>query len=80
MAVSSIVSRIAATAAASILEFFAELTIRRVDPAAREHQCAGGERHAFGALDHQQLGRAVGTVAHHDQRRGGDRLVGHGVA
>ena len=29
------------------------------------------------ALDHQQVGRRAVAVAHHDQRRGGDRRVGH---
>ncbi len=52
-----------------------ELAIRLVDPATREDQRAGGERHALGALDHQQLRRAAGRSARDDQGRRGDRIV-----
>ena len=46
--------------------------VRLVDPPAGKHQRAAGERHALGALDHQQLGRSAGAVAHEHQCRGGD--------
>ena len=58
--------------------FAPERGIGRIDPAAGKDQSAGGERHAFAALDHQQLGRAVRAVANHDQGRCGDRIV-HGA-
>ena len=60
IAVSSIVSRIAATArGVTFRARRASCAVGCVDPPAGEHQRAGGERHAFGALDHQELGRAV---------------------
>ena len=46
----------AATAAASMPELRSpSCAVRLVDPAAGEYQRAGGEGHALGALDHQQL-------------------------
>ena len=41
-------------------ELCRELPVGLVDPPAGKDQRAGRERHAFGALDHQQLGRAAG--------------------
>ena len=55
IAVSSTVSRIAATAAASTPISSRELTIRRVDAAAGKDQRTRRERHSLRALDHQQL-------------------------
>ena len=72
-AVSSMVSRIAATARRIDSELRASVAVGVVDAPAGKDQRAGGERHAFGALDHQQLGRAAGAVANDDQGRGGDR-------
>ena len=78
IAVSSIVSRIAATNAAVVeAELSGELAIRRRRCGRREDQRSRGEGHAFRALDHQELGRPVRRFAHDDQRCGGDRLVGH---
>ena len=61
----------------SAAEAAGESFVALVDPAAREHPCARGEGHAFGPLDHQQLGRPGGALANEDQGRGGNGVVAH---
>ena len=79
--VSSIVSRIAATRAASVPSSSAASMVVGVDPAARENQGAGGERHLAGPLGDQQFGRPAGALAHQHEGRGGNGFgkIGHPV-
>ena len=63
----------AATVAASIPMPLAQIAVGLVDAAAGKDQGAGGERHPFGALDHQNF-RAIGRYPVTRIRcRGGDR-------
>src|SRR6185369_12731571 len=57
-------------------EFTRETPVGFVDSSARENQGSCRERHPFGALNHQQLGRGTAPVADENEGRGGDRLVG----
>ena len=58
-------------------ELSRELPVGIVDPSARKDERTRRESHAFGAFDHQQLGRAAGPLSNDDQGCGGDCLVGH---